>query len=88
VTQTVIRAYRPVVPRRPPVRPGENLTVTFRRTTSDDNLHPDYLLTVGSTGTADLGPMNWAGTHHGRGFRRSPLYRHLFPRRDGPPPDP
>jgi protein arginine N-methyltransferase 1 len=88
VTQTVIRAYRPVSLDGLPVRPGENLTVTFRRTTSDDNLHPDYLLTVGSTGTADLGPMNWAGTHHGRGFRRSPLYRHLFPRRDGPPPDP
>ncbi|GAA0708597.1 hypothetical protein GCM10010199_03580 [Dactylosporangium roseum] len=62
------------------VRPGENLTVTFRRTTSDDDLHPDYRLTVGGTSAADLGSMTWQSPHHGRGFRRSALYRHLFPR--------
>jgi type I protein arginine methyltransferase len=62
-----------------PVKQGEHLNVTFRRTTSDDNLHPDYRLTVESAGTAELGPMTWSSRRHGRDFRRSPLYRHLFP---------
>lgn len=63
--------YAPLSSQGLPVRYGERLPVTFARTTSDDGIHPDYLLTAG--------PLTWSGPHHGGGFRGSPLYSGLFP---------
>ena len=54
-----------------PVARVRDLHVTFRRTTSDDDLHPDYRMSVG--------PLRWSSPHHGRDFRRSALHQRLFP---------
>jgi protein arginine N-methyltransferase 1 len=54
-----------------PVTAGTTLRVTFRSALSDDGLHPDYEIDV-------AGAPRWTSPHHGTGFRRSDLHRHLF----------
>jgi protein arginine N-methyltransferase 1 len=62
-----------------PVRPGSTLEVTFRRTTSDDRLHPDYELALADPAHPNRQPLRRPSPHHGTDFRRSALHRHLFP---------
>lgn len=58
-----------------PVRAGDRLRVDFARRTSDDGIHPDYAVTV----EMPSGSATWSSPHHGRAFRGSAFYRHLFP---------
>ncbi|WP_250037812.1 hypothetical protein [Paractinoplanes maris] len=60
-----------------PVHEGDRLTVTLGRSTSDDGVHPDYHVAVGTPGAEE--PLTWSGPHHDGGFRQSPLHRELFP---------
>ncbi|WP_432825005.1 50S ribosomal protein L11 methyltransferase [Dactylosporangium sp. CA-092794] len=62
-----------------PVRRGDRLRVTFERRTSDDGVHPDYRLTVALPDDPGTEALSWTSPHHGHEFRRTPLYRHLFP---------
>ncbi|MEV6848259.1 hypothetical protein [Actinoplanes sp. NPDC051411] len=70
--------YAPLSPGGFPVRPGDTLTVTFERTTSNDGLHPDYRLSVTRPGTTTE-PATWTSPHHSEDFRTTPLHRDLFP---------
>jgi hypothetical protein len=68
------RAWAPVyVPLEHPlpVAAGDLIRLAFTRLTSDDGIHPDYLLAVG-----DQPPR--PSPHHGGPFRGSPFYCELF----------
>ena len=59
------------------IRSGDRLDVTWRRSTSDDGVHPDYHVSVTGPGAEE--PLVWSSPHHGGGFRESALHRELFP---------
>jgi protein arginine N-methyltransferase 1 len=63
--------YVPISPAGRPVRVGDRIRVGFARRTGDDNLHPDYEITVD-------GRRVWHSPHHGGPFRASEFYRGLF----------
>ena len=62
-----------------PVRAGDPIRVHFTRRTSDDGVHPDYVVSAELPG----GSATWSSPHHGQVFRGSAFYRHLFPAGDG-----
>jgi hypothetical protein len=67
--------YVPVSLPGVPVDDGDLVRVRFRRQTSDDGVHPDYVVSVDLPGAS----ATWSSPHHGRVFRGSAFYRHLFP---------
>ncbi|WP_433366490.1 hypothetical protein ACQPZX_37830 [Actinoplanes sp. CA-142083] len=69
------RAWAPVyvpLPAPAAVTAGDHLTLALARTTSDDGIHPDYVVAL------DGRPV-WHSPHHGGPFRATPFYRELFP---------
>jgi protein arginine N-methyltransferase 1 len=72
--------YAPLSPDAIPVQPGDALTVTFGRATSDDGLHPDYRMSV-TRSCPPIESATWTSLHHGNAFRATPLHRGLFPAR-------
>ncbi|MGI5238834.1 hypothetical protein [Dactylosporangium sp. CA-139066] len=70
--------YAPLSPDGIPVRRGDALTIAFERATSDDDLHPDYRLSLTWPRMA-LDPATWTSRHHSGDFRTTHLHRELFP---------
>lgn len=74
--------YAPIAPACTLLRPGDQLDLTFVRTTSRDGHHPDYSLTVHARGQGSgqshlVG--EWNSLYRDQGFRDSDFYRELFP---------
>ncbi len=73
-------AYFPMFDSEIPVTPGDILDLTFKSTLSNDDSHPDYVLTGTirhANGRIQHGYCS--SPYRNRGFRGNPLYRKLFP---------
>jgi type I protein arginine methyltransferase len=71
--------YIPLFERPVPVQAGDALALTFRRVTSDDDVHPDYHVTGWLRGGGRERSASVLSAHHARHFRSHAVYRELFP---------
>jgi protein arginine N-methyltransferase 1 len=72
--------YAPISLNGIPVGPGDRIKFEFRRSLSDDGVHPDYSLHGDlDRCTGGVLPIEWSSCHHGKLFRRTDFYRYLFP---------
>jgi type I protein arginine methyltransferase len=81
--------YFPLFDPAVPVAPGDALDLTFRVRVSTDGLHPDYgIEATVHAGEGGAVTARHSSPHHGRAFRRGPVYRRLFPEACPPPGEP
>jgi protein arginine N-methyltransferase 1 len=64
-----------------PVGPGDWINFEFTRSLTDDGVHPDYSLRGDLDRRSSSGVLSieWSSCHHCKLFRRTEVYRHLFP---------
>lgn len=73
-----IPAYLPLFDTPVQVRPGDSLEVAFERRTSDDGVHPDYLVHGDLTTSAGRVTGSHRSMHHSGPLGEHAVYRELF----------
>ncbi|TYB45787.1 class I SAM-dependent methyltransferase [Nonomuraea sp. PA05] len=71
-------AYLPLFDTPVETRAGDVLDVTFERRTSDDGVHPDYLVNASLTTSTGTFEGSSVSTHHGPDLGTNAIYRYLL----------